>query len=260
MTVSRERVLDAAANWVWVPVDAVDATTTEYRMTLYRDLASVAWSTTERPVEDLADEIVRRAREAGSPRLRWWVTDRTTPAQTATVLERLGFQLAETLDVLALDLTSFEPEGLRLPKDVTVRLAEDEASLRLAGDLGAEVFDEPPPSAAQLADSLRSVQAARASGTWRFRQYVAHLGDRPVGTGGATLDDDVLRLWGGAVLPDARGRGVYRSMLATRCADGVAAGARVALVKGRVKTSGPILRRAGFDSVGQERGYDLPLR
>jgi hypothetical protein len=32
-------------------------------------------------------------------------------------------------------------------------------------------------------------------------------------------------------------------------------GARLALVKGRVETSGPILRRAGFTAYGQERSY-----
>jgi hypothetical protein len=33
----------------------------------------------------------------------------------------------------------------------------------------------------------------------------------------------------------------------------------MALVKGRVETSGPILRRAGFVAHGQERSYRVPL-
>ena len=33
----------------------------------------------------------------------------------------------------------------------------------------------------------------------------------------------------------------------------------MALVKGRVETSGPILRRAGFGVYGQERAYRMPL-
>jgi hypothetical protein len=32
-------------------------------------------------------------------------------------------------------------------------------------------------------------------------------------------------------------------------------GATLALVKGRVETSGPILRRAGFTAYGEERSY-----
>ena len=34
---------------------------------------------------------------------------------------------------------------------------------------------------------------------------------------------------------------------------------RVAAVKGRVSTSGPVVRRAGFTAFGQERRYDAML-
>jgi hypothetical protein len=33
----------------------------------------------------------------------------------------------------------------------------------------------------------------------------------------------------------------------------------MALVKGRIETSGPVLRRAGFEVYGQERIYAVPL-
>ena len=69
----------------------------------------------------------------------------------------------------------------------------------------------------------------------------------------------VARLWGGAVLESARGQGVYRAVLAARLAYGAAHGATMALVKGRVETSGPILRRAGFAAYGQEVIYRVPL-
>jgi hypothetical protein len=39
----------------------------------------------------------------------------------------------------------------------------------------------------------------------------------------------------------------------------LAYGAAMALVKGRVETSGPILRRAGFTAYGQEVVYRVPL-
>jgi GNAT superfamily N-acetyltransferase len=65
----------------------------------------------------------------------------------------------------------------------------------------------------------------------------------------------VARLWGGGVIPEARGRGVYRTMVAARLKYAVENGATMALVKGRVETSGPILRRLGFDVYGQERSY-----
>jgi hypothetical protein len=36
-------------------------------------------------------------------------------------------------------------------------------------------------------------------------------------------------------------------------------GATLALVNGRVQTSGPILRRAGFTAYGTERCYRIPV-
>ena len=69
----------------------------------------------------------------------------------------------------------------------------------------------------------------------------------------------VARLWGGAVVPAARGRGIYRAVLAERLSYAVTHGASMALVKGKIDTSGPILRRAGFTAFGQEPNYDVPL-
>jgi hypothetical protein len=62
------------------------------------------------------------------------------------------------------------------------------------------------------------------------------------------------------VVPAARGQGVYRAVLDARLSYAVTHGATIALVKGNVATSGPILRKAGFTSFGQEPIYDIPLR
>ena len=79
----------------------------------------------------------------------------------------------------------------------------------------------------------------------------------PIGTAGHVMAGDVLRLWGACVAPEARGTGVYRALLDHRLRAGVASGARMALVKGRVETSAPVLLRAGFQRYGEERSYRL---
>jgi GNAT superfamily N-acetyltransferase len=88
---------------------------------------------------------------------------------------------------------------------------------------------------------------------------VAYVHGAAAGSGGVTMADDVARLWGGAVVPAARGRGVYRAVLAERLTYAVAQGASMALVRGKADTSGPILRRAGFTAFGHEILYDVPL-
>jgi GNAT superfamily N-acetyltransferase len=88
---------------------------------------------------------------------------------------------------------------------------------------------------------------------------VAYASGLPSGSGGVTMVDGVARLWGGVVVPSARGQGVYRAVLDARLSYAVAHGATMALVKGKIDTSGPILRRAGFVAYGREPVYDIPL-
>ena len=49
-------------------------------------------------------EVAARARAKGHDRLRWWVHEDTEPPDTEALLGDAGFTLAETVDVLALDL------------------------------------------------------------------------------------------------------------------------------------------------------------
>ncbi len=112
----------------------------------------------------------------------------------------------------------------------------------------------PPPE--RLAEAVRELEEEFDSGSGR---WVAEVEGRAVGVGGLSVAGPAARLWGGAVRLEARGRGVYRALLATRLAEGAAHGCTMALVKGRVETSGPVLRRAGFEVHGQERLRRLRL-
>src|SRR6187200_542514 len=101
MGLSRAEVLEQARAWVWVPADAVDEVTPEYRYVRYPSRTAVQWSETDRPVDDLVTELLARVARDTVPRLRWWVSDATRPADTEAVLARRGFVHVETVDVLA---------------------------------------------------------------------------------------------------------------------------------------------------------------
>ena len=79
----------------------------------------------------------------------------------------------------------------------------------------------------------------------------------PIGTAGHVVVGGTIRLWGGAVVPSARHTGVYRALLDVRLRAGVEADCRMALVKGRVETSAPVLLRSGFRQYGEVRAYRL---
>ena len=112
-----------------------------------------------------------------------------------------------------------------------------------------------------LAEHLEQEAARAALGyaTGESGRVVAYVDQTPVGSAGLTLTNGVARLWGGAVLEQHRRRGIYRALLDERMSWAVEQRARLALVKGRVETSAPILRRSGFTVYGRERSYRLPV-
>ncbi|MFK4087106.1 GNAT family N-acetyltransferase [Kribbella sp. NPDC020789] len=244
----RERVLRTAAEWSWVPPDAVDVVTPDYRAIVYGGRGpTVQWSATER-----LDGVIAEVQTLGQP-VRWWVDSRTRPADTAEVLQAKGFREVEVVEVQAQELTGDLTERLDVPGDVVVRPALDAASIERAAEVDSEVFGWPPPSRNELDHEI----AAIARGERSPLRYVAEIDGEIVGAAGATLLGDVVGLWGASVLEKARGRGVYRALIAARCAAAAEAGANLALVSARTETSAPTLRRIGFVAYGTKRCYQL---
>jgi len=87
--------------------------------------------------------------------------------------------------------------------------------------------------------------------------FVAHTATyasaraEPAGAGGYTLEGEVARMWGGAVLPAYRGFGVYRALIVARLNDARGRGASLGLVHAETATSSPLLQRMGFRKFGE---------
>jgi GNAT superfamily N-acetyltransferase len=84
--------------------------------------------------------------------------------------------------------------------------------------------------------------------TERTRFFVAYDGEVPVAAGSCEASSPVtpfLGLWGGAVLPTHRGRGLYRAIVAARARHALARGSRFLTVDAG-PMSRPILERLGF--------------
>jgi GNAT superfamily N-acetyltransferase len=79
--------------------------------------------------------------------------------------------------------------------------------------------------------------------------FVATVDGRIAGTANALLSDRGLFLIGGSTAPWARGRGVYRALVAARWRYAVDRGTPALTVHAIHNTSSPILRRAGFTHV-----------
>ncbi|MDO9457986.1 GNAT family N-acetyltransferase [Nocardioides sp.] len=253
-------VATASAAWNWYPTDATTVETDGYLLVrwpgYFRSPPHVIRFDPAAPVEETLDEVAGHVRGWGHDEVLVWVKLDAPPALEPSLRSR-GGTIDETVDVFALDLTAGS-RALDVPDDLEVRWQVDEATTRAVIQVGIEAFDE---GSMPGDDRVRELAAeARADfDARRTAGALVYLDGRPVAAGGLTMAGDVARLWGGGVVPDARGRGAYRAILAARLDHAVSLGATTALVKGRVETSGPVLRRAGFAVFGQERSYVVPV-
>lgn len=256
MTLDHAAAVAAVARWSFIPATAVRVETDEYQLlrlpSWWDQPLELRWFRPVRDLDTVLDEVLVGCRQSDLPHVSCWVRMDAPDGYEDALLAR-GGRLDETLDVLARDLTDGGPD-LDPPADVEVRWATDRATFADAMRLGGEVFG----GGDDLSDAELDEEWARESGKQEAGDggsVVAYVDGRAGGTAGLSLVGPDARLWGGGVLPDVRRRGVYRALLDARLRYAVERGGRLALVKGRVQTSGPILRRAGFEKVGQERSY-----
>jgi GNAT superfamily N-acetyltransferase len=198
-------------------------------------------------VSTLLDEV-RELIPAGV-KTDWYLGPSTRPAGLAEELLALGLRVpedgSETLHALVLD---HEPEGIRAAVETyEVATMSDFAD---AAEVRWEAFRLPEEErehergflATYYEEHLRSKHRSAIG-------FVATLDGRVAGAAGALLSDRGLFLIGGATAPWARGRGVYRALVAARWRYAVDRGTPALTVHAIHDTSSPILRRVGFREV-----------
>ena len=82
--------------------------------------------------------------------------------------------------------------------------------------------------------------------------YLAYVDGRPVARASGSFGEHAVTLFGGSTLPEARGRGAYRALVAARWEDALARGVR-RLVTQASPMSRPILAQLGFREVCEIR-------
>jgi GNAT superfamily N-acetyltransferase len=256
-----DAAVDAAfAEWLWIPEGTQVHEVPGGRLLVrpayltYRTMAS--GTPPHGREQEAIDAAVALVREHGLDHVHWAVGERAENEPLVDALRARGATVIETLDRLAwepTDLTELPPPS----EHVRVLPVQDEAAARALSRVDEVAFGDKPVAEERYPDLVAECVAdlaARRGGRW-----VAWLDGEGVGNGGLSMAGEVARLWGGATLPEARRQGVYSAVLAERLRVAVGWGATLALVKGRVDTSAPILRRFGFRPHGRELTWELTV-
>jgi len=127
------------------------------------------------------------------------------------------------------------------PLGVEIRRAESSAEHLAADQIAAVAFGQPVPTEPRPRDDDPNNVV-----------YVAYVDGEPVARASGSFGEHGVTLFGGATLPEARGRGAYRALVAARWEDAVARETPV-LVTQAGPMSRPILAQLGFREVCEIR-------
>jgi GNAT superfamily N-acetyltransferase len=185
-------------------------------------------------LETARDEVRALAAEREISEVGWFRSELAEPQDLG---ERLGLELRETLTVLALDKrpaaeAAHEIREVSTVEDYVVALQIDAIAN------GWPLFD------------VEAVSDFWPVSRERFLMWLAYDEGKPVGMGRCAVAANAFVMIGGSVLPEARGHGVYRSLVAARWAAARERGLD-ALVTAANGQSGPILERLAFDRLGE---------
>lgn len=249
-------IMRASAAWVWFPRDG-EHENAELQLVRYppRLGGGVTASMVQSSLDATAvlDRAIERTRAWSEQTLTFWTNASDSP-QLEQELQRRGAAHTDTVAVFARPIDGLSVE---VPATVTAEVVRTLEQVREVDAVNVPVWGQHPLDEQGLQDELAEVTAGRESG--EGARVLARLDDRAVSTGGCTIVDGFVRLWGAATLAEARGHGAYRAVLAERLRIGAELGAITAIVKGRISTSAPILARAGFTHYGDERAYVLSV-
>jgi len=200
------------------------------------------------PVAADVDWTRAETRRRGLKLIEWWI-GWSAPAGLADELLERGLEPAND-PVLTGMTCATEPPGA---PGVDVRPLEKLEEYLAAVAVDWDVWEVPAEERERrLRTETARFEANQVAGT--VHEWAAYDGGAPVGFGRAIDMADGAALMGGAVLPSARGRGIYRALVHARWEYAAGRGTPLLVVQaGRM--SAPILAGLGFESHGEIRLY-----
>lgn len=140
-----------------------------------------------------------------------------------------------------------------LPEGVSLRPITDRNDVEAMMRMQAAVFGDPQTVTERLEPTMQRLAEAADDG---FELWVAEVGGQVVSAGRIepVPRTDFAGIWGGATVPEWRGRGIYRALTAKRAQAALRAG-KTLINSDSTEYSRPILERSGFRRVTTTTPY-----
>lgn len=190
-------------------------------------------------VDDVLAEVRALVRERGRPSCAWEIGSDGSPPDLPELLLARGLTDDEPVPLAIGMALSEEPAAA--PPAVEVRRVETDDEYFESECVAALCFKEDvqPQRVPYTPDPANPI-------------YIALVDGKIAARASASFSEHGVTLFGGATLPEARGRGAYRALVAARWRDAVERGTPLVVTQAG-PMSQPILERLGFRKVGTIR-------
>jgi hypothetical protein len=193
-------------------------------------------------LDHVLDEVRALLRERGRTTTQWEIGSAAEPKGLVAMLLDRGLTLDDDPVAIALALAHEPP---RPPQDLVARRVETYEEYAAAKQVQWIAFSAPPELAAEEQARLRDEYD-----TAPRLMHAVWLDGEIASAGTCAPTEHGLALFGGATLPDKRGRGAYRALVHARWIEAQQRGLPALLTQGG-SMSRPILERLGFEAVGR---------
>jgi GNAT superfamily N-acetyltransferase len=183
------------------------------------------------------DRVIGEYRSYGVP-FKWVVAPGSSPPDLGERLEKRGL-VGWWARGMASDTGGL---ALAVPSGVSVERVSG-AAFDAYCEAAARGFD------ADLQELRRHAERQRENAGARFIPFLARVEGVPAGTAALGELGDHAYLAAASVVPEHRGAGVYRALIAARLAHCAERGISLAVTHAREDTSAPILEHLGFETV-----------
>lgn len=215
----------------------------------YRSLGSP----TDAELEQLiVDTVEHYAADADIHEFEWKTRGHDGVPSLHHLLVRHGFTAEEPESVMIGEAASLATD-VPLPQRISLRQVTERADVEAMTRMQASVFGDPENVSDRVDATMAHLQASEREG---MELWVAEADGQIVSAGRVepVSGTDFAGIWGGATLPEWRGRGIYRALTAKRAQAAVRIGKHF-INSDSTEYSRPILERYGFRRVTTTTPY-----
>lgn len=203
----------------------------------------VTYDALDDPSARVAEVAGLMSEEDSIQQIEWKTRTHDCTPGLETALSEAGFTAGEPESVMLGEASTLI--GSRPPLGVTVHLLTEPEQIRAALAVQDAVFGGAPHAERMLSEILKRQSNGEAVEVW-----AAEADGRIVSAGriDPIAGTAFAGIWGGATLPEYRGRGIYRALTAARVQSAMSRGVRW-IHSDSTEFSRPILERAGLVKV-----------